>query len=144
MNLRSKLDEFCQFFEQLSPVDLNRFHQFYAKDARFKDPFHDVIGLSDIETIFTHMFVVAPDARFQIEQTFTSETSAMIIWTMTLSLRNKPLSIVGSTHLQFNEHGLVCLHRDYWDTGEELLQKLPVIGWATKWLFNRFSALPKT
>jgi len=48
--------------------------------------------------------------------------------------------IEGASHLLFNEAGLVVEHRDYWDSSEELLQKLPVIGALLRWLKKRFAA----
>lgn len=141
MELTSALDRYCAFFEQLLPSDIERFDQIYAPNVRFKDPFHDVCELTQIQTIFAHMFSVAPDARFIIQQSFTNETSAMIIWTMTMTVRQQAISIQGSTHLVFDEQGLVTLHRDYWDTGEELFSKLPYIGAPTRWLMRQFSAL---
>ena len=34
----------------------------------------------------------------------------------------------GVSHLKFAADGKVNYHRDYWDTGEELYMKLPLIG----------------
>ena len=34
----------------------------------------------------------------------------------------------GVSHLKLAADGKVNYHRDYWDTGEELYMKLPVIG----------------
>ena len=36
--------------------------------------------------------------------------------------------------LRFGEDGKVNYHRDYWDTGEELYAKLPLIGGAVRFL----------
>lgn len=141
MNLNQALGRYCTFFEGLTTADITRFDQIYAHHARFKDPFHDVNELTQIQAIFAHMFSVAPDARFIIHQKFYNEQSAMITWTMMLTLRSQPMSIKGSTHLGFNEAGLVILHRDYWDTGEELFSKLPYIGAPMRWLMKQFSSL---
>jgi len=42
--------------------------------------------------------------------------------------------IKGSSHLQLNQNGLVQSHRDYWDTAEELYEKIPVLGGLMRWL----------
>jgi hypothetical protein len=36
--------------------------------------------------------------------------------------------------LEFNEQGLVSVHRDYWDAAEELYEKLPLLGALMRWL----------
>jgi hypothetical protein len=47
----------------------------------------------------------------------------------------------GATQLAFDPHsGLVVLHRDYWDTGEELYARLPLLGAVMRWLRRRGSA----
>jgi hypothetical protein len=45
--------------------------------------------------------------------------------------------ILGASHLVFSEHGLVTLHRDYWDAAEELYEKLPWVGGLMRWLKRR-------
>lgn len=45
-----------------------------------------------------------------------------------------PQVIRGVSHLRFGEDGKVIYHRDYWDTGEELYAKLPLIGGAVRFL----------
>ena len=42
--------------------------------------------------------------------------------------------IKGSSHLQLNQNGLVQSHRDYWDTAEELYEKIPMLGGLMRWL----------
>lgn len=42
--------------------------------------------------------------------------------------------IHGISHLRFDDDGKVNNHRDYWDTGEELYAKLPLIGGAVRLL----------
>lgn len=135
------LDRLCTFYEQLTLEDVARFDDYYAQNAYFKDPFHTVHQLSDIQSIFRHMFHVAPDAKFFMLQQFVNDNSAMVIWQMQLSVSKKHLTINGTTHFEFNDDGCVVLHRDYWDSGEELFAKLPMIGRPTRWLMKQFSAL---
>ena len=41
---------------------------------------------------------------------------------------DQPQCIRGGSLLRFDAQGLVQEHRDYWDTAEELYEKLPVLG----------------
>ena len=52
------LDAYIVFYEQMTREDLARLPAFFAKQAHFKDPFNDVVGVERINTIFHHMFVV--------------------------------------------------------------------------------------
>ncbi len=43
------------------------------------------------------------------------------------SYKEKLLKIHGSSHLKLNYEEKIVYHRDYWDVGEELLLKIPLI-----------------
>lgn len=45
----------AQLYEQLTPARLAQLDDYYAPDARFKDPFNDVQGVPAIRAIFAHM-----------------------------------------------------------------------------------------
>ncbi|HPM68402.1 MAG TPA: nuclear transport factor 2 family protein, partial [Piscinibacter sp.] len=53
-------------FESITPADVSRLGEFYASDARFKDPFNDVRGVPAIERVFAHMFVALDSPRFVV------------------------------------------------------------------------------
>ena len=55
-------------FEALAPGDLDRLGEFYAEDARFKDPFNDVQGLPAVRAVFEHMFVALEAPRFVVTE----------------------------------------------------------------------------
>lgn len=44
-----------------------------------------------------------------------------------------------SSHVVFNEQGLVTMHRDCWDAAKALYEKLPVVG-VMLWLKKRVNA----
>lgn len=116
--------------------------QFYAAEARFKDPFNEVTGVANIASIFDHMFATTNNPRFLIDQRIMQHQQAFVTWTFKFELKNRAYQIVGGSHFVFNDMGMVILHRDYWDAAEELFQKLPVVGAPIRWLRKQF-ALPK-
>ena len=127
------LDALIDFYETMSPESLPRFAEFYAEDARFKDPFNEVQGLPAIVGIFRHMYVQVDDPRFRVSASFAAADQAMLLWEFSwqprsLFGRGRRWSLQGSTHLRFVA-GRVSEHRDDWDPGEELLLKLPLLGW---------------
>ncbi|MDW5419013.1 nuclear transport factor 2 family protein [Iodobacter sp. CM08] len=134
----TKLTALLDWYSQISPQTLPQLGQFYAADARFKDPFNDVQGVAAIEAIFSHMFATTDKPRFIIAERLEQGQQAFITWTFEFNLQGKPYQIIGGSHLVFNANGDVTLHRDYWDAAEELLQKLPLIGAPIRWLRRRF------
>lgn len=137
------LDKLCAYFDRLSVATLDELGDFYAPDARFKDPFHEVTGVAAIRAILAHSFAKLPDARFKVNGRFPGENGdAMILWRMdfTMPMTREQTAIVGATHLEFDAAGRVTLHRDYWDAAEELYGRLPVLRWLMRRLARQAAA----
>lgn len=130
MSAATALPQVCAQFESLTAESLPQLMEHYAPDAYFKDPFNMVQGKHAIETIFAHMFATLDTPRFAILETICSEDQAFLTWDFTFRLRGNPdpWKIHGSSHLHFLPDGKIIRHRDYWDTAEELYEKLPVLG----------------
>jgi steroid delta-isomerase len=126
------LADLIKFYNEFSPDSVDEFSEFYSADAYFKDPFNEVRGLPAIQRIFSHMFKQVAEPRFAVIETIADEHGAMLIWEFyyRVKLWGKGQAQVmrGASHLRFDATGKVNYHRDYWDTGEELYMKLPVMG----------------
>jgi len=134
------LTELIAWFENLTLQTLDQIDTIYAPRARFKDPFNDVEGLPAIRHVFHHMFHQVDAPRFRITDTFWNGQGAMVLWTFEFIAR-RPLprqffTIQGTTHFLFDAAGKVNMHRDYWDTAEELYAKLPLLGTVVKKLLR--------
>lgn len=125
------------WYQQLTPVNLARIGEFYADDARFKDPFNDVTGSQAIADVFQHMFNTTSHPRFTILEVVQQDNQAFITWDFDFTIGARAYHIHGASQLKLNEQGKVFLHRDYWDSSEELWQKVPLIGWPLRWLHQR-------
>lgn len=126
------LEPLIHWFEHLNPASLDQVQRFYAADAEFKDPFNQVRGTQAIEHIFRHMFAQVAEPRFVVGSRFRGDDGVMLLWDF--HFRSRPplpataMTARGSTHLRFDAAGKILLHRDYWDTAEELYAKLPLLG----------------
>jgi len=132
-----RLVRVIDFFEGLSPADLDHLDAVYTPDARFKDPFNEVQGIPAIRDIFEHMYRSLRSPRFIILDAVGEGEQAFVTWEFHFHfLRFNPNEQVvrGATHLRFAADGRLQLHRDYWDAAEELYEKLPAIGSLIRWL----------
>lgn len=128
------------YFETLTPEAVDRLGEFYAPDARFKDPFNDVVGVAAIRAIFAAMYRRVERPRFVITRTLSEGDEAFFAWEFHFCFRGESArerTIRGATHIQLTADGRVALHRDYWDAAEELYEKLPVLGSLMRWLKRR-------
>ena len=134
------VDRLADFYEALSPATLHELDALYAVDARFKDPFNEVLGVAAIRRIFEHMFASVDTPRFVVTTRIVDGDQAMLGWNFQLRLRGRDLVVAGVSHLRFDAGGKVVLHRDYWDPAEELYAHLPLIGSLMRALRRKLSA----
>ncbi|WP_082086488.1 nuclear transport factor 2 family protein [Aquitalea pelogenes] len=126
--LRARLAALADWYATLSPASLLHIDEFYTADARFRDPFNQVHGRDGIADIFRHMFAVLEEPVFSVREQLLDGQQAFITWDFSFRRAGKHYQLHGGSHLRFAADGKVCLHRDYWDSAEELLHKLPLIG----------------
>ena len=127
------IDRLISFYETLSPDTVEKVTDVYTADAYFKDPFNEFNGVDKIEEIFRHMYQKLEEPRFVIRGWSGTDHDGFVIWDMHFRSRfmrgQGEQTIHGVSHIRFDASGRVNYHRDYWDTGEELYAKLPVLGW---------------
>lgn len=141
------LDKLIDFYQTLTPASLDRFGEFYAEHARFKDPFNEVSGLPAIRRIFSHMFTQVQEPRFVVSEKAGAGAmqcpaagTAFLVWTLHFRRGGKEETIHGVTRLHWDASGKVIDHRDYWDAAEELYMKLPLLGGLLRALRRLFAA----
>ena len=137
------IDQLIRAYEGLSPESVERLSDIYASDAYFKDPFNEVTGIDRILEIFRDMYRRIEQPRFVVHQWSGSAQAGFLVWDMRFvsrQMRGGPDQLIrGVTHIRFSDDGKVTYHRDYWDTGEELYVKLPVIGRLIAWLRRKLA-----
>ena len=133
------LRNYEQLFEQLSPLSLENFDDFFADDAVFRDPFNDVKGVAAIKNVFQHMYQVCEAPRFTVLSSVLSGDTAWLHWDFSFTHRQRSMQIIGASMVKFADDGRVSMHIDYWDAASQLYEKLPVIGWLMAKLRSKFA-----
>jgi steroid Delta-isomerase len=132
------VEKIVVFFESLTPQSVDRFGEFYAEDAYFKDPFNEAKGLAQVKGIFRHMYVALETPRFKVTQAVVDGEQCFLTWDFYFHFKTfdsqQMQTIRGASHLKLSPDGKIQFHRDYWDAAEELYEKLPVVGALMRWL----------
>lgn len=127
---RQLLERFLGVYQELDRDNLHLLGEVYADDVQFTDPLHQVNGLSALGDYFARMYANVTSVRFDFERVLAGAGEAMLTWTMHLQhprlSAKEPLALPGATHLRFGEK--VHYHRDYFDAGALLYERLPVLG----------------
>ncbi len=130
------------FFEQLQPADVAGLGRLYTEQAFFKDPFNQVRSLAGVQQVFAHMFETLEQPRFLVLDALAQGDQCFLSWDFVFQrqAQKETMRIHGSSHLRFAVDGRVAYHRDYWDTAEELYEKLPLLGALMRWIKRRLRA----
>lgn len=137
------LANYKQLFENLSPQTVEEdFLQVFSPDVYFKDPFNAVHGLAQLQTVFHHMFASLLEPQFRILDLAGNQNRGFLEWQFTFKLKTSGDSqlIQGVSKIQINQHNQVCSHIDYWDSGEYVYQKVPLLGRVITLINKRLSS----
>ncbi|MFQ2322395.1 nuclear transport factor 2 family protein [Aeromonas dhakensis] len=138
------LARFVALYQQLNRDELHRLPEVYANEVVFTDPAHRIEGLAALTDYFAALYQRLAYCRFVITSQLQQGRQAWLGWTMTFShprLRGgAPVMVEGATHLEFDEAGKVCQHRDYFDLGAMLYEQLPLLGSVVRTIKGRLGA----
>ncbi|WP_127716801.1 nuclear transport factor 2 family protein [Halobacteriovorax sp. HLS] len=130
--------ELMSWYEGLSLNTLVDISKFYHKDCFFKDPFNELNGIENVRKIFVHMFEELHDPKFIFIDMIAEDKQTFVTWDFKFQLKGEVHTIHGSSHLKW-KNGLINYHRDYWDVGEEMLLKIPLVRSFYKILVKKMS-----
>lgn len=124
------LANYQKLFENLSLQTVEEdFLQVFSHDVYFKDPFNAAHGLTKLQAIFRHMFSTLHEPQFRILDLASSHNRGFLEWQFTFKLKaNAEQQLIqGVSKIEINQQGQVCSHIDYWDTGEYVYLKIPLL-----------------
>lgn len=121
---------FQQTFQELRHDNLSRLGAVYADDVLFEDPLHRVEGLEALTVYFERMYAGVESIGFEFGEIVEAPGRAMLTWTMHMThrrlRRGEPLALPGASHIRYDQR--VHYHRDYFDAGALLYERLPLLG----------------
>lgn len=125
------------FFETLtSDVSLEDFKEVYAQNVHFRDPFHNVTNVGDVYEIFQQMFKRLDSPTFRVIEYIGKENVGYIKWRFIFKFKgeNALQSFVGVSRIMIDKEDKISEHVDFWDAGEHIYGKLPLLGTIIRWI----------
>jgi len=130
----SLVERFQGMYQALDKDRLHLLAEVYSPDIVFIDPVHRVEGLEDLTEYFRRMYEGVAEIGFVFEDAVVEANRAFLTWEMRLRhLRFRPsetLTLPGATLIRFDER--VRFHRDYFDLGAMIYERIPVLGGAIR------------
>jgi hypothetical protein len=127
---RPLVPRFQEAFQDLRRDNLGMLDGIYARDLLFEDPLHRIEGLPALKTYFARLYDGVETIRFEFGDVLEGPGQAMLTWTMHMRHRRlragESLALPGASHIRFSDR--VHYHRDYFDVGALLYERLPVLG----------------
>ena len=122
---------FQEVFNALDAQNLHLVEELYGATIHFEDPMHTVRGLADLKAYFARLYANVEICRFEFHAVTTNGDTAMLTWTMTLKHKTfrpaETARIPGASWIR-TASGKVVFHRDYFDVGGLIYERVPVLG----------------
>jgi hypothetical protein len=104
----------------------------YAPKLYFNDTLKTMRDVDALEKYFLSSDDAMSAYALQVEQTVSTPEGVFVRWRMDVTFRRfqkgKVQSSIGISHVRFDKDGRVVYHQDYWDSGSNLYEKIPVLG----------------
>lgn len=138
------LRTYSDYFENLTIDSLANLDRLVSSDIYFKDPFHEIRGIAAFREVFEDMFLKTKNPTFTVTSAASGTDVAFMQWrfdcTPRSRLAGRSLTFEGASTIRWNERGLICDHRDYWDAATGIYENLPLVGAVMRIVRKGFSA----
>ena len=136
------ITNFVDNMNSLSSSNVNQvLEQIYTNDVEFIDPVKGIHGLDDLTSYFLSLYKSVEHCHFTITNYITHEDQHSIEWVMKLRhqklAKNKEITLDGASFIRFQDNK-VCYHRDYYDLGALIYERVPLLGFAVRKVRNAF------
>jgi hypothetical protein len=121
-----------EFFSKLNSQTMHLVDDFYDENATFKDPLGEITGSKKLRDYYTTLYQGAEYVRFDFTGQMANGNEEVLFWNMTLKSKNlnsgNEYTVSGNSHFLFSPETKKCTyHRDYFDMGDFVYERLPII-----------------
>ena len=143
IQLHKAAEEYRLFFERLSRAQLGLLHTICDEQIIFEDPFQRVQGIDRLRAIFLHMFDNFHALKFRVlDVSLGQNNNVYMKWIFSATRKGSDtgFEFEGVSEIIFNEAGKAIAHKDYWDAGAIVYEKIPVLGYVIRKIKAKITA----
>lgn len=127
------VERFRAFFGDLKEESVKaNIRSVYAPEVWFNDTLRSIRGVDALEHYLVETARSVESCKVDIDEVIPSDQGVYVRWRMHIRFkkfrRGETHSSIGVTFLRFDKEGRVAYHQDYWDSGANLFEKVPVLG----------------
>lgn len=120
------------FFNSLNKDSLHLADEFYDENVEFQDPIHQLKGSKAIKEYYGELYKNAEKVHFEFTNAVSQGSTHVLVWNMHLKTNSlnsgKEFSVTGNSLIIFGgKDNKVIYHRDYFDMGEFVYERVPVL-----------------
>jgi len=138
---QERSDRIRQTFDDVRVDTLDLLDELYAEEVVFEDPLGRIEGLDGFKVYMEAMYQYVQEISWAYTDEVIQGDTHVLYWTMTLRTKGlnkgKPFSVDGTSHIKFGEGGKIVYHRDYFDMGAYVYERVPVVKWFVKFVKKR-------
>jgi steroid Delta-isomerase len=138
--MKKEHEQYIYYLQNLTENNLNDLPKYMANNIKFKDPLHNVSGISAVNNIFETMFKNIKDINFTVNYAISEGDICFLEWRFQGRLRGKKCDFNGTTLLKFGKDGLLKEHTDYWDSGANFFAYFPILGGVISYILKTLRA----
>ncbi len=119
------------FFEKLSIDTIDLVDEFYDPNATFLDPLGEHQGAESIKKYYRTLYKNVISIHFVLDKQTIAKDTHILPWTMYLKANGlnggEEIVVTGISKIIFSKKNQVIYHRDYFDMGEFVYERIPVL-----------------
>lgn len=140
--MRNITAELKELFRDFNSNTASRLAQLYDKKIIFRDPVHELNGLSEMQRYFEHLSKNLDYCRFSYGDELIGDGKAYLNWEMRYRhqkiSKGKEILVRGISHIEFGDN--IVYHEDFYDMGAMLYEYIPIVGGSVRWLKKQLNA----
>lgn len=127
------LERIQEAYNKVNKDNIDFLDQFYSENIEFVDPLGKHVGLEDVKTYYRKVYQGVEEIHFDFNDSVIQGENYVLFWKMHFKSRSlnggETVTVEGNSLMRLNDEGRVCYHRDFFDMGEMIYEKVPVLKW---------------